>query len=134
MLSDLLLDRGPVEPPDVHRFLHGDRGGQLLMPDLPRLQRRQERLELAAGRDRSGEVAPFRGRVRGSRWEAEDCFFTPRKPNLNLRTILPAPAAGNIEVVFEAPRDAVPRRSKSRGLSMAKAALPVRPLQKKTSA
>lgn len=34
-------------------------------------------------------------------WEAEDRFFTARRPNLNLRTVLPEVAAPNIEVVYE---------------------------------
>jgi hypothetical protein len=34
-------------------------------------------------------------------WQAEDRFFTPRKPNLNLRTILPAIASANVEVIFD---------------------------------
>jgi hypothetical protein len=34
-------------------------------------------------------------------WQAEDRFFTARKPNLNLRTILHDIARSNIEVVFD---------------------------------
>ena len=34
-------------------------------------------------------------------WQAEDRFFTPRKPNLNLRTIIADVAAPNVEVIFD---------------------------------
>lgn len=35
-------------------------------------------------------------------WDAEDRFFTPRKPNLNLRTIIVEPSAGNVEILYDA--------------------------------
>ena len=63
-------------------------------------------------------------------WQAEDRFFTPRNPNLNLRTILAAVAAPNVEVIFDATPatgahgtidDRIPAP-----LSMAKAALPAK--------
>jgi hypothetical protein len=71
-------------------------------------------------------------------WEAEDRFFTPRKPNLNLRTILPEIAASNIEVIFDT------KESKPSGagsptqlqvpFSMAKADLSAASKRKKSSA
>jgi hypothetical protein len=62
-------------------------------------------------------------------WEAEDRFFTPRKANLNLRTIIPVEAIGNVQVIFEATES-----QPSRALPMAKASLPAKPLRRKTSA
>lgn len=34
-------------------------------------------------------------------WNADDSFFSPRQPNLNLRTIVPAVAQANIQTIFE---------------------------------
>jgi hypothetical protein len=42
-------------------------------------------------------------------WEAADQFFTPRKPHLNLRTVLPDIAKPNIEVLWDASGDSVKR-------------------------
>lgn len=71
-------------------------------------------------------------------WEAEDRFFTPRKPNLNLRTILAEPAAANIEVIYDVgdakPVRAAPTEQLEIPLSMAKADLPRRLARKKTTA
>jgi hypothetical protein len=55
-------------------------------------------------------------------WEARDEFFTPRKANLNLRTIVPALADANSETIYEPGRD---RASVHSGrLPMAKATIP----------
>jgi hypothetical protein len=70
-------------------------------------------------------------------WQAEDRFFTPRKPNLNLRTILPEIASANVEIIFDSTgeqgartkhADQIPTR-----LSMAKAELPIRIRRRKTA-
>jgi hypothetical protein len=62
-------------------------------------------------------------------WHAEDRFFTERKRNLNLRTVLPAIAAPNVEVIFDASAAKGPVSSVvdlPRGsLAMAQAQLPI---------
>jgi hypothetical protein len=71
-------------------------------------------------------------------WDAEDRFFTPRKSNLNLRTILANVASQNIEVIFDAtagkrvsggPAEQIPIP-----LSMAKAELPAKVSRRKKGA
>ena len=37
-------------------------------------------------------------------WEAQDRFFSPRLKNSNARSLNRNAAAGNIEVIFEAPK------------------------------
>jgi hypothetical protein len=68
-------------------------------------------------------------------WNAEDRFFTPRKPNLNLRTALRARAAPNTEIIFEAvsERTAAPKPTAQlpTSLSMAKADLPAKMARRK---
>jgi hypothetical protein len=67
-------------------------------------------------------------------WEAEDRFFTPRKPHLNLRTILADVAASNIEVLFDAGSTVAGKPGvQTAALSMAKTTL-TRRLRKKNSA
>jgi hypothetical protein len=54
-------------------------------------------------------------------WEAEDRFFTPRKENLNLRTVILNLIEQNSETIFDGLKGQAAARS--RGLSMAKASL-----------
>jgi len=71
-------------------------------------------------------------------WDAEDRFFTPRKSNLNLRTILADVASQNIEVVFDARmQNQVPGGSAQQlpmPLLMAKAELPTKASRRKKGA
>jgi hypothetical protein len=70
-------------------------------------------------------------------WRAEDRFFTPRKPKLNLRTIVAGVAAPNVEVIFDAPpAKAAPGRGArtAPSLAMAKAALHAKAPKRKASA
>ena len=69
-------------------------------------------------------------------WQAEDRFFTPRKPNLNLRTVIREIAAENIEVIFDAPQERPERGERAKQLqvplSMARAKLPLKSRKKAT--
>jgi hypothetical protein len=68
-------------------------------------------------------------------WEAEDRFFTPRRPHLNLRTIIAPAAAPNIEVIYGVAQPTRVRTAHveqlSMPLSMAKAELGGRPVRKR---
>jgi len=55
-------------------------------------------------------------------WEAKDEFFTPRKANLNLRTIIAAIAESNSETIYDVDKDRSSSARSSR-LPMAKAAI-----------
>jgi hypothetical protein len=71
-------------------------------------------------------------------WHAEDRFFTPRKPNLNLRTVLSDVAASNTEIIFEVtPQSANVRAERAaqfpKSRSMVKANLPSKVGSKKSA-
>ena len=72
-------------------------------------------------------------------WQAENRFFTPRKRNLNLRTIILDVALPNVETTLELAPDRRSLRGQPAGrlrkpLSMAKAQLTSKARRKKTSA